>query len=111
MGQGGGRATEHQYSSVLIAHLYPSNIRCSCPQELFDIVARDYGEHTAYDFFANSNSKAPLTIRVNAIKTKRDEVGNLHLYKFISEWKHNDRDLLFKKTEYSPYGIIFTGPK
>ena len=48
------------------------NIKCSCPKELFDIVARDYGEHNAYDFLMNSNSKAPLTIRVNPMKTTRN---------------------------------------
>ena len=49
--------------------------RCACPRELWEIVAEEYGEGKAFDFMKVMNEKAPLTVRVNLLKTTRDEVS------------------------------------
>ena len=48
--------------------------RCSCPKELFDLVANEYGEEKAFEYMNIMNEKAPLVIRVNPIKATRNEV-------------------------------------
>ncbi|CAD8065406.1 unnamed protein product [Paramecium sonneborni] len=72
----------------------PLNIRCSCPEILFQLVSDQYGQKRAYEFFTALNTKAPLTIRINPIKITRE--------KLIKEMKN----LYFKKTLTSPYGLI-----
>ena len=60
-------------------------MRCSCPKELFDLIANTYGTDNAYSMLLNSNEKAPLTIRVNPLKATREEVkiNNNTIYIYI----------------------------
>lgn len=53
----------------------PYHIRCSCPRDLFDLLSQTYGERTAFQYMLAMNTKAPLTLRVNPIKTTRDSVS------------------------------------
>ncbi|CAK62370.1 unnamed protein product (macronuclear) [Paramecium tetraurelia] len=63
---------------------------------LFQLVSDQYGQKRAYEFFMALNTKAPLTIRINPIKTTRE--------KLMQEMNH----LYFKKTLTSPYGLIIS---
>ena len=54
--------------------LYHSSARCSCPKELFDLISEEYGEEKAFEYMNVMNEKAPLTIRVNPLKSPRNEV-------------------------------------
>ncbi|KAM3131002.1 hypothetical protein pb186bvf_016920 [Paramecium bursaria] len=62
---------------------------------LFDIIANQYGDQKAFEYFMASNEKAPLTIRVNPIKTTREEL--------MKQMK-----LYHKKTLVSPFGLILS---
>jgi len=59
---------------LFVFNVYKRNTRCACPRELFEILAEEYGEGKAFDFMKVMNEKAPLTVRVNVLKTTRDEV-------------------------------------
>ena len=48
----------------------PMHVRCSVPEEMFDLVAEAHGSpEKAFDIFCAMNDKPPLTIRANTIKT------------------------------------------
>jgi len=56
----------------------PWHVRCSFPEELFELVVKRLGLEKAVDFAYWSNGEAPLTIRANPAKIDRDElVGRL----------------------------------
>lgn len=48
------------------------------------------------------NLRGPLTVRVNPIKTSREEL--------MTKWREAN-NFPIKQTEFSPYGITFTSEK
>jgi 16S rRNA (cytosine967-C5)-methyltransferase len=52
----------------------PLHIRCSFPQKYFSLLAEALGEEKAQNFCYHSNYPAPITVRVNASKSTRDEL-------------------------------------
>ena len=67
-------STTPTYPSKEFPYYNYSHVRCSCPKELFDLIANTYGTENTFNMLLNSNEKAPLTIRVNPLKTTREEV-------------------------------------
>lgn len=72
------------YQTHPIAHLQskeglPPCIRVSCPEELFDLLKAAYGEDRALKLCADSNTQAPITIRVNPLKITRERL--------LAKWK------------------------
>lgn len=78
---------------------YKRSIRCSCPEELFGLLAEEYGEGKAFDYCEALLEKAPLTIRANPLKVSRD--------KLLEQMKLIDKHKSVEKCLYSPYGIKF----
>ena len=73
----------------------PLNIRVSFPKEYFDRLASHYGETKATEICLASNTKAPITIRVNTLKTTPED--------FYQNWKNKYN---ISKCPESPLGII-----
>lgn len=55
----------------------PLHVRLSFPKELFTLIVESLGEDKARLFCYTSNSTAPVTIRVNLLKTSRENLLNL----------------------------------
>ncbi|HSX12071.1 MAG TPA: RsmB/NOP family class I SAM-dependent RNA methyltransferase [Rhabdochlamydiaceae bacterium] len=74
----------------------PAHIRVSFPKSLFQLLASHYGESKALEICAISNEQAPVTVRVNPLKTSREAL--------LNSWKP-----LFpvKPTSVSKWGIVF----
>lgn len=73
----------------------PAAVQAEMPQWLFDRIENQYGHDEAQKIFAASNTSAPLDIRVNIIKGKRDEI--------LADWK--SRGLDCEPMRFSPDGI------
>lgn len=58
---------EVHYSDTSI----PAHTRVSFPEELFSLLVQDYGENTALELCQISNTEAPITVRINPLKTTR----------------------------------------
>lgn len=52
----------------------PMHIRYSFPKILFDLFVKSHGEAKARELCLISNSAAPTTVRINSLKTTRDEM-------------------------------------
>lgn len=50
----------------------PVHVRCSAPEYLFSKLKETFGEKSAYTLSLRNNQRAPLTVRVNELKTTRD---------------------------------------
>lgn len=74
----------------------PPEIRLSAPKELYDAMLNSYGENKAFEILLASNFQAPTAIRINPLKTTRQEL--------FQKWK-NIYDI--SETKESPYGILF----
>ena len=74
----------------------PLHISCSCPLELFNLIKKSHGENSAREICITSNSAAPVTIRVNTIKTTRES-----LFEILS------RRYKVSRCKYSKHGIVF----
>lgn len=57
----------------LSSHIEP-HTRLSFPKDYFDLLKAQYGEEKALEICWVSNTPAPTTIRVNALKTTREEL-------------------------------------
>ena len=79
---------------------FKRNVRCSCPEQLYNILSEEYGEGKAFDYCQTLLEKAPLTIRSNPLKISRERL--------YEQMKLIDRHKAVEKCEYSPYGIKFT---
>ncbi len=76
----------------------PLHIRYSCPEELWNQLVRDYGEERAIQLGLIFNTEAPLTIRINPLKTTREAL----LKKWegcyeVSPCMHSHLGIFFKK--------------
>lgn len=83
----------HQY--LYVNHI-PLHTRVSFPKELFDLIFSQYGEEKAIELCQINNTAAPLTIRINPLKTTRDQL----LTAFSSRYE-------VVPCEFSPFGIQF----
>lgn len=73
----------------------PPHIAVSFPKELFDVIHACYGAEKTMELCRLCNSSAPITIRVNALKTTREELVKLW------EGKYNSKNCL-----EAPLGIV-----
>lgn len=87
-----GEAFEKEKFSVTI----PAHVRLSFPKDLFDLIVASHGLQKATEICAISNSSAPTTVRVNALKTTRE-----HLLKRWSQLYE------VSPCPISPHGITF----
>lgn len=74
----------------------PQHIRCSFPQDLFDLMVGNYGKEKAFELCLISNQTAPTTIRANVLRTTRAEL--------LQKWKNDYPVIPCKEAEN---GIIF----
>lgn len=74
----------------------PLHIRYSFPKVLFDQLVRTHGEKNALELCRISNQMAPTTVRINHLKTTREEM--------LLRWKDLYEISPCKKSEF---GIIF----
>lgn len=74
----------------------PLHVRCSFPKALFDLIVDSHGEEQAFQLALISNTPAPTTIRVNGLKSSRDEI--------IAKWAPL-YDIV--ACSHAPYGITF----
>ncbi|MFN0065650.1 MAG: methyltransferase domain-containing protein [Chlamydiales bacterium] len=85
-----------QPSSYLYVNTLPLHVRVGFTQHLFDLLKKSYGEEEAIRLCQVSNTPAPITIRVNPIKTSREAL--------YTAW---EKEFAVVKSEYSPYAIHF----
>lgn len=74
----------------------PPHVRVSFPQALFELFVDSLGISHALEFCFVSNFAAPVTIRVNPLKTTRENL--------LEQWKDVYE---VSPTKYSPFGINF----
>lgn len=74
----------------------PLSTRVSFPPSLFDLIVKDYGVEQAIQLCLISNTPAPTTIRVNRLKTTRDQL-----------LRHWEKQYAISATSLSPDGLIF----
>lgn len=55
-----------------IPQTIPSYVKCSFPQDLFELLKNYYGNQKAIEICLASNTAAPTTIRVNTLKISRE---------------------------------------
>lgn len=74
----------------------PLHTRVSFPKELFELIEADHGRSKAIQFCQVANTQAPITIRINPMKTTREAL--------LSKW-----EALYDvyPCEHSPLGIVF----
>lgn len=75
----------------------PLHIRLSFPKVLFDMIAQSYDPEKTRELCLVSNTQAPATIRVNSLKTTRENL--------FDQWKELYQ---IKLCNHSQDGIIFT---
>lgn len=83
---------EDQLNNTLI----PDHIKVSFPKSFFEMISQTFGRDKALRYCLISNTQAPTTIRINPIKTTRDDLINL--------WKDQFKII---PTKQSSLGIIF----
>lgn len=74
----------------------PLHIRLSFPKVLFDLLVASLGVEKACDICKISNTPAPTTVRVNLMKTTRDEL--------LAMWNEH---YVVRPCPISPTGIVF----
>lgn len=57
----------------------PVHIKLSCPENLYNLLVQSYGPERTRELCLANNSAAPTTIRVNSLKTQRDQL--------LEQWK------------------------
>jgi 16S rRNA (cytosine967-C5)-methyltransferase len=82
--------------STTISPKLPLHHRVSFPKDLFEQIEQSHGQEAAIELCQASNGEAPLTIRINPLKTTRDQM--------LKKWEG-----LYPMTPslHSPYGIVF----
>lgn len=63
---------EIDLESIIADTSLPLHVRCSFPKILFNLLAEAYGEKQAFELALVLNERAPLTLRVNRLKTTRE---------------------------------------
>ncbi len=74
----------------------PDHIKVSFPKAFFEQILKPFGKEKAKQYCLTSNTKAPVTIRVNPLKTNRTSLIDLWKDKFeIHPTKHSDLGITF----------------
>ena len=84
------------YEKYLNDQEIPLHVRMSFPESLFKLFVNSYGETKACELCLVSNERAPTSVRVNTLKTTRDEM--------LERWKANYEVI---PCQFSPNGITF----
>jgi 16S rRNA (cytosine(967)-C(5))-methyltransferase len=87
---------ELDFDSIFEDPSIPLHIKVSFPEVLFNAISGTHGEEKATEICRDSNFPAPTTIRVNALKTTRDEL--LRRWQGVYE---------ISPCLHSPWGIVF----
>jgi len=87
---------DFQPTNYLASTTIPLHDRVSFPRELFAILSEEYGEEKGIHICQICNTEAPITVRINPIKTTLDKL--LSLWKPLYE---------VRPCERSPFGIQF----
>lgn len=74
----------------------PAHVRLSFPKELFTLLVESLGEEKAMQVCVISNQPAPTTVRINAIKSSREEM--------LLRWSPHYN---ISPCQHSQYGIVF----
>lgn len=74
----------------------PLHVRLSFPKVLFDQILAAHGLEKTIEICSISNTPAPTTVRINSLKTTRDEM--------LTRWKET---YSVSPCKFSPHGIIF----
>jgi 16S rRNA (cytosine967-C5)-methyltransferase len=61
-----------QPTNYLSVNTIPPHIRISFPKELFSLLIESYGQEKAVDLCLVCNTEAPMTVRINPLKTTRE---------------------------------------
>lgn len=78
----------------------PAHIRVSFPKSFFSFLESSLGEKKTWDFCSVSNETAPTTVRINPIKTTRDDLLLKWKDSFdVSSCPHSSLGIVFKKKE------------
>jgi 16S rRNA (cytosine967-C5)-methyltransferase len=88
--------SQEDLSNIALREKIPSHIMVSFPKPLFQLIAASFGESRAIELCRISNTRAPTTVRVNALKISRENL--------FKKWSD-----LYPITlcPHSSYGIIF----
>lgn len=74
----------------------PDHVRVSFPRVLFDEIVASHGLANAIEICSISNSPAPTTVRVNALKTTREAM--------LDKWNEEYSPV---PCQFAPYGVSF----
>lgn len=85
-----------QPAHYLLVNTIPTHVRVSFPKELFTLLEDDYGQEKAMYLCQVSNTEAPVTVRINPLKTTREAL--------LAKWQ-SIYDVL--PCESSAFGIQF----
>ena len=77
---------------------YPPHIRVSFPKFFFNYLKTAYGEERAIELCLNSNKQAPITVRINSLKTNRESLlKKWKLYYAVSPCRYSKLGIVFDK--------------
>lgn len=85
---------QFQPDNFFYVNTIPPHIRVSFPLSLFTLLCDQYGTEKAIILCQISNTEAPITIRINPLKTTREAL--------LAKWK---QEYEAKPCKYSPLGI------
>lgn len=88
--------SKDEFASLKNRSDIPLHIRLSFPKALFDQILASHGLEKTKEICSISNTAAPTTVRINAMKTSREEM--------LSRWKNT---YPVSSCLFSSYGIIF----
>ena len=72
-----------QPANYLLVNTIPLHVRVSCPKELYAILEEDFGQDRALELCQIGNTEAPVTVRINPLKTTREAL--LHKWRGLYE--------------------------
>ncbi len=88
--------TQTPWQEALKNRDFPPHIRLSFPKELYSLLIHSLGKERGEEFCRLSNQQAPTTVRINPLKTTREEM--------LKRWS-SLYDVA--ATERAPWGIVF----
>ncbi len=86
-----------QPDQFIYANTIPLHIRVSFPKELFDLLMADYGEEKAVHLCQICNTEAPIVVRINPLKTTREELLERWQEYNVTPCKHSSLGIQFKQ--------------
>ncbi|MCC5832123.1 MAG: RsmB/NOP family class I SAM-dependent RNA methyltransferase [Chlamydiales bacterium] len=86
-----------QPDHYLYVNTIPLHIRVSFPRELFSLLVENYGEEKAARLCQVCNTEAPIAVRVNPLKSTRDELLKRWEEFDVIPCKHSELGIQFRK--------------